>query len=38
MQALQYTSSIAILWRFREEHLKFEAILSLIGRCCPSNE
>jgi hypothetical protein len=38
MQALQYTSAIAILWRLREEHLEFKVILSHIVRCCPSNE
>jgi hypothetical protein len=38
MQALQYTSAIAILWRLREAHLGFKTILSHIARCCPSNE
>jgi hypothetical protein len=38
MQALQYTSAIAIHWRLREEHLEFKAILSHISRFCPSNE
>jgi hypothetical protein len=38
MQALKYTSAIAILWRLREENIEFKALLSHIVRCCPSSE